>query len=167
MAIFFSCCSDVKEYWVMNNFQTELTLKDNSLLLDSTATDTLYIQINPEVTFVSSIQSEMSSFFVNSSHALSCPHPGDAGLKHKLMNILVTSNEEYNGFAADENIASIVKLDDQSIQEILSSGYLYPYGATIELNQKPTQAVERNFTITFEFDNATSLTQTTSSITWY
>ena len=161
-----SCCTDVQEYWLMDSFTTQLESNDYTIIDDTTSIDTLVIRINPVPIFVSKSNLNWSNLFVNSSFATSCPGPGESGLKYKITGIHITSNQDFNQFLAGDNLSSIVRIDHQTIPDFLNNGYLSPYGSTIEIGVKPTQNSVRNFTITFDFENTTSKTQTTSNVVW-
>ncbi len=167
-AVLISCCSDSKEYWVMTGMTTQFFDPFlQSTISDSTDIDSLNIQITAEQQYVSQNQPSFSSFFVSQIYALSCPNPGEQGLKHELVDVIITSDEDFNQFISGQNLSSICSINNKSVDYFINSEWHAFESPEITISQKPSQSVLRNFTMTFVFDNGSSVVSTTESIVWH
>jgi len=84
-----------------------------------------------------------------------------------LTGIKVISNEPFNNFSADENLISVCKINDMVLTSFIDSQPINPYqNIRISLLSKPTQSIQRNFSINFEFKNGLVVSDSSPQLIW-
>ncbi len=167
------CCSSSESfaYWKMNDFKVLITDNEGlNVISDSTNIDTLNLQITIDPIFLAS-QKNVLPLFVNSAYALSCPDPGELGLKDKLINLKITSDKEFENKIAGEDLREFCSFGNNSngYSEFLNhmNSTSFTYSIDIKINKKPNQILPRKFKILFEFEDGTIKEKESNSFVWY
>lgn len=164
------CCPDVLPYWNMKSFNMSLSEKVfGEAITDSTSTDTLNVNILMEPVFVAQERTESTTLFLNHAHALSCTDGGFNGIKNKITDIKITSNEDFNGVPAGDDLKLICQFNENSYSDFIQNvnSYGAMYNLVIYIVNKPSQAIQRNIRVTFTFEDGTVLEQTSQDFVWY
>jgi len=172
-----SCCTEIdKEYVQLNGFSIELFDRYDRLASplqngDTTYTDTVRIETDIQYDFIAS--AFCSS---NSLYAITCPEWGENGLKFKIQNITLSSNETFQGILSNSNFnefitcnylhtRSDISLD--SLKTILNNwtgGFLDH--CAFYINAKPDNPLPRKFKILFKLENNEAIEFETPEIVW-
>ncbi|MEO6254513.1 MAG: hypothetical protein ABIO79_14465 [Ferruginibacter sp.] len=137
--------------------------------------DTVFLNCFLTVNCVAETKTDLS-FLVNSAYACSCRGCGEQGLKSKLLSIEVTSDNTFNGIAADNSLNSFFKVKgdninvpDYSIDSLITlfngPGNLRA-GFFLFTKIKPGNTLSHKFKINMVFTNNTVLTVVTHPIVW-
>ncbi len=170
LGIAVKCCSDVLPHWNMTDFN--MSISDNvfgSPIVDSTTTDTLCVNLGMEPIFVAQNELNPSTFFVSQANALSCAEPGHQGLKNKITEIGITSDKDFNGVAAGDDLKVFCKFNENNYSDFILSvnSYSPSYNLVIYILNKPSQSVSRNIKVKFTFGDGSVMEQTSSDFVWY
>lgn len=138
--------------------------------------DTVFLNYPLAVNCVAKSNIDLS-FLVNSAYACSCNGCGNKGLKSKLLSIELTSDNTFNGIAANNSLNSLFKvkgdymaMPDYSIDSLVSffngqndgiRGYFSLFTKT-----KPGNTLNHKFTMKMVYVNSTVVTATTNAIKW-
>jgi len=171
-----SCCTDVIPHFAINDFTIEFDDGNRNFVEEGTfTTDSLYLQTNLDVEFLSSVWERNP--FINTALALSCEPDGNQGLKDKMTSITFTSNEDFNDIIAGSSLNSIVVLSNRDFLFVDTTldGFIsqmnryYDFGfKMIEfvMTEKPTNQTSHEFTITMDFESGKTVEVTSKEITW-
>ena len=115
-SLFWSCklCGDIPEYWAFKTAKLELTNSSNEpILTDTSAVDTLFLNLVYEEDFLANLNSENECRFSfgQMAYATSCPESGDRGLKSKIEKVEFFSNRTFGSIAAGVSLDDYFRVD--------------------------------------------------------
>lgn len=147
-------------------------LVDNGIPVTS---DTVFLNCYLTVNCVAETKTDLS-FLVNSAYACKCNECGKHGLKSKLLSIEVTSDNTFNGIAANNSLNSFFKVKgdninvpDYSIDSLITLFNAQDgirAGFFLFTKTKPGNTLSHKFKINMVFANNTVLTVITNPIMW-
>lgn len=172
---------DVPQYTSLGYMSVE-AFYDESLIMpiadtDSISDSIIYFKLNSKVSYISSLP---KLDLTNTSYAMTKPKSGYDGLKIKLSDIRITSDNLLNGNAVGTNLASYFTWIVNEFQPIYStnefkeelndnSNYFYYTGNdyfTLVLKTKPTDSLSHRFTFDFIYVDGTVQSTTSEKLTW-
>jgi hypothetical protein len=177
--LYISCCKclDSKDHFYevtranVNPSGSGGVLVDNGIPVTA---DTVFLDCYLTVNCVAESKTDFS-FLVNSGYACSCGC-GEQGLKSKLLSIEVTSDNSFNGIAANNSLNSFftvkddnVGVPDYSIDSLIalcneSNGIRA--GFLLFTKTKPGNTFSHKFKINMVYANSTVVTVVTNPIIW-
>jgi len=186
LGLFPGCCEEVEPFFMPGMLSSDIMM--NQALYSEiespeiTSTEGLQLWLSfDEFTFMAE-QKNWSLFQQSALATQPCPEPGHAGLKSQIIEITITSTEEFQGVEAGNSInehfhalRSSGEQDDEgnwimeerSVESTFSElQYLYYGLAHIELNfsNLPANNLAHVFTVELIFEDGTSLTSSTETI---
>lgn len=172
-------CKDVQPYWQPTTGSANVYINDGAYsqvdYQDTIQVNSIEINLVFETIFLS--QGATNSFWPLGNVARAtqkCPTDGHQGLKYQIEDLTITSDEDFNQFAAGDDLKSIFSMDSVSLSQNYSQllqTYSYEYlndgcSRSIYLNEQPANAIERDFTISIAFANGEQVEMTTTRFTW-
>lgn len=123
-----------------------------------------------EQEFVACNSPSLSGFFIQQALALSCPEPGEDGMKDSIVGIELTSNNPFNGIPAGQSLNDQILIwSSLTVQEFLQeTGTLHPIiGREIDIVfiERPVNSIHQ-FTIRVELESGMVFSDETAEITW-
>lgn len=172
-------CKDVQPYWKPVSGTTSVfSVQDFSYFEifsgDTIQADSVAFTLKFDPVFLSG-SNDYFGLLGNAARATQkCPVDGHEGLKYEVTSISISSNEDYNGISAGNDISQFFRFKGELLQNSYSemfNGFEYDYspdgfGTEIFLVNQPNDIVERNFTVIVEFENGDSVTMQTLDFTW-
>ena len=137
--------------------------------------DTFFLNYYLTVNCVAKAKTNISSFLVNSAYACSCNGCGERGLKSKLVSIEITSDNTFNGIAANSSLNNLFKvknldknMPDYNIDSLITifNNNGITAGFFLFTKTKPGNTLNHKFKINMVYANNTTLTVATNPIFW-
>lgn len=172
-SILLSCfCKTETPFWLMKSFSIDYQNPSFlPIMNDSTNVDTLLLQLQANPEFVAVNANPLRHLMVNSAYGFQCPDPGSSGLKHTITGISISSNEDFNSIIAGDELRQECLFFGLSYSQFLENQENYltePFSPfSIQINTKPSQAIQRNFTVVISFSDGQSLQSTGGNLVWY
>ncbi|MEO6541818.1 MAG: hypothetical protein ABIN74_12520 [Ferruginibacter sp.] len=178
--LYISCCkcldSNDPFYEVtranINPYGSGGVLVDNGIPVTA---DTVFLNCYLTVNCVAESKTDLS-FLVNSAYACKCNECGKHGLKSKLLSIEVTSDNIFNGIAANNSLNAFFKvkgdygtMPDYSIDSLISffnTQSSIRAGFFLFTKNKPGNTLPHKFKINMVYANTTVVTAVTHPIVW-
>jgi len=144
---------------------------------DNISDSIIYFRLNSKVSYISLLP---KLDLINASYAMTKPKSGYDGLKIKLSDIRITSNNLFNGNVAGTNLASYFTWIAGEYHPVYSTAefkdelnddpdyFIYTsnkYLASV-LNTKPTDSLSHHFTFDFIYVDGTVQSTTSEKLTW-
>lgn len=180
--ICFSCCRNTEDYIVINDYK--LSIKDIYNLnrvygnLDTVYSEKLLLVSEFEYDFISQFRSP--GIFMNECYALKCS-AGANGLKRKITQITISSNNIFNNFQANTSLNDIVicsylnnegkVINNVSIDQLISAmnsmnDYFLNHDFKFYINEKPESIKKHKFSLMVKFDDNRILKKESNEIIW-
>lgn len=175
LGVLFSCyCKEVKPFWDVTTIETNVyDVNNNPPISGQINTDSLLIEIELSSRFLS--YQAPNNLFINSCQATpKCQTDGHEGMKDKLTDIIITSDQDFNNYTAGQSLSLTTTIDNQSINTWISNqnyNFLIYYFSPkpriqLLLTEKPTNLSTHNFTVKMVFDSGRTVETQTGAITW-
>jgi len=159
----------------VQSFQDK-SLTSQIIEADAITDSIIYFKLNSKATFISSLP---KFDFINTSYAFRKAKPGYDGLKVKLSDIRITSDNLFNGNAEGTNLKTYfgwIFFDDEpdnSIDKLMTelnedSDCLLTGNDYFKfvMNAKPTDSLSHRFTFDFIYVDGTVQSATSEKLTW-
>ena len=169
----YSCCSDVKEYWNIDDFDVVINDFSGNSPTDGVITaDSLKLILNLERSYV---QNPINTLLKpNTLTALSCEPDGWKGMDNAVTKIKITSRQDFNDFPAGTNLNSFFtsELNDESIENFVANAKdWYPdgyYSLTFLIKEKPNSIFNQTqqFDVEIEFSSGDKIKRSSPEISW-
>jgi hypothetical protein len=177
MATTFVACDDDEQFWEIGNFNLQFLDKNGTpVSADSTNTPQLYIymEFNPVYSAILKSNTDL----IQKAYAAS-PQGDYIGLKHSISKLIITSNNDFNGIKAGEDISSKLVYcgqasTTQNCANITISNFIFNelkqeqpvlYSATFRFTEKPVRA-KHKFTFRFIDSQGKEFVSSTKEIIW-
>ena len=178
--LYISCCKcvEVKEhYYEVTNASVKPIGSGGQIIDNGVAitVDTVYLNYSFIPNCVVKAKKNLS-FLVNTAYACSCIGCGDKGLKNKLNSIEITSDNVFNGIAANNSLNSFFKVQkdfysntEYSIDSLVSNfnkeGNMRG-DFSVFTKRKPGNTAGHKLKLTMRFANSTTVEVTANPIIW-
>jgi hypothetical protein len=155
----------------VNAFGSGGILVDNGIPVTA---DTVFLNYYLTTNCVAEAKTDLS-FLVNSVYACSCNGCGNKGLKSKLLSIDITSDNIFNGVAANNSLNSFFKVKsdyttspDYSIDSLVTlfNNDGLRAGYSLFTKTKPGNTFSHKFIMNMVYANSTTVTVVTNPIKW-
>lgn len=136
--------------------------------------DTVYLNYSLIPKCVAKAKTDFS-FLVNSAYACKCNECGRGGLKNKLTSIEITSDNVFNGIAANGSLKSFFMVKDyysntgysiDSLISIFNKKDKSVYTYSLFTKTKPGNTAGHKLKLTMSFANSTAVTVVANPIIW-
>ncbi len=138
--------------------------------------DTVFLNYYLTVNCVAKAKTGFSSLLVNGAYACSCIGCGSEGLKNKLTSIEITSDNPFNGIAANSSLNAFFKAkgDDITVPDYDITSLINLFnqrsgiraGFFLFTKNKPGNTLMHKFKLNMVFANNTTLTVVTNPVFW-
>ncbi|WMX12013.1 MULTISPECIES: hypothetical protein [unclassified Aureispira] len=166
-----SCC-DRPDYWNLTTLQITPISFDGRVIpiQDTIVTDTLVLRVEYEYEFLSDHIQLGPNPFISSAYAISCPIPGELGMKDGLVDITITSSAPFNNYLPGHSLLPMLLINGISAQEWIDNKYFDSYyidNWNITFPQKPTASSNtHDFKIRLTFNSGRTEEVQLGALTW-
>jgi hypothetical protein len=179
--LYISCCKclDSKDHFYEVTRVSVHPSGSGNVLVDNgtpVTADTVFLNYYLTVNCLAGAKPGFSSFLVNGAYACKCNDCGGEGLKSKLLSIEVTSDNTFNGIAANTSLNSFFKVKgdnitvpDYSIDSLIgffNNNWGIRAGFFLFTKIKPGNTLVHKFKLNMIYANNTSVTVVTNPIVW-
>jgi hypothetical protein len=178
-----SCCKDPDEkYSRINDINISL-YKDKSNRypieeIDTVTSDTLTMVVDFDYQFI--VNTRIDFNVIQRSYAISCPKPGEYGLKSKIKSITLSSNKTYRDKSPNSSLNELVTcgiyynvyfepystLNDLKDSLNNRKYYFLEYPAIIFVNSKPENDSLFKYRFDIEFEDGNNISKETVNLVW-
>lgn len=178
--LYISCCKcvDVTDQYyevqavAVNPLGSSGQVIDNGIPI---TVDTVYLNYSLIPNCVAHAKPNLS-FLVNTATACSCRGCGDKGLKNKMTSLVITSDNDFNGIAANSPLNNFFRVQkdytsntDYSIDSLVNyfnrnDGMRSNF--TLFTKNKPGNTAGHKLKLTMNFVNSSTVTVLTNPLTW-
>jgi hypothetical protein len=176
--LYISCCKcvEVKNHFYEVRNASVLAAGSGGVVVDNgipITADTVFLNYYLSINCIAEAKTDLS-FLVNGAYACKCSECGDLGLKSKLLSVEITSDNIFNGIAANTSLNTFFKLKGDNLTPD------YPVDALVSLinesnirsgfsiftKTKPGNILPHKFKLNMVYANSTNVSTISKPISW-
>jgi hypothetical protein len=168
------CCDDYIPFWTIQDMRIIVYDVQQQHVADSTVCipDTVpfrMIIIN-DIEYLSCNTLPLSDFFIQQAWALSCPDPGEDGMKDPIASIHVYSNNQFNDIEPGSPLDELVLIENtvsipEFLQDVESMHPLFGEEINLTFTERPQPSTHR-FTVRVELESGQIFSDESIEVTW-
>lgn len=177
--LYISCCKcvDSNDHFYEVRNVTVKPLGSGGAIIDTgipVTADTVFLNYFLGVNCVAAAKTDLS-FLVNGAYACKCRECGDRGLKYKLLAVNITSDNVFNGVAANAPLNAFFKVKGDYVNPDFPLDSLLPaintengfrFYFSVFTKTKSGNTAGHKFKLNMSYANNTAVTAVTNAIVW-